>query len=213
MVQRNWFYGLIIGCFGLASMAHAESTVNEAMAKVNQILGNPELHEASYQAGLERITFCASCHGKDGNSKRDYIPNLAAQHPLYLFEQFEKFADGTREDYVMSRLAKILTLEDRINIAVYYSEQEARARQADNAGQVEAGAEVFASVCTNCHGRAAEGFRNMPRLAGQPAEYVRNALNRFQDMDPASSSSPMIGIASGLSEDDIAAVATYLQTL
>ena len=42
-----------------------------------------------------------------------------------MFEQFEKFGNGQREDYVMSNLAKVLTVEDRINIAVYYSQQEA----------------------------------------------------------------------------------------
>ena len=50
----------------------------------------------------------------------------------------------------------------------------------------------------------------MPRLAGQPAEYLEIALKRFQDMDPEKQSTPMIGIAATLSEGDIKALAEYL---
>ena len=110
-----------------SSLAFAGST-DDAMARLNAIMADDDKRQASYEAGHERIRFCGYCHGEDGNSKRDYIPNLAAQHPLYLFNQFEKFRDGTREDYVMSKLAKTLSLEERINIAVYYSQQTAKSR-------------------------------------------------------------------------------------
>ena len=50
----------------------------------------------------------------------------------------------------------------------------------------------------------------MPRLAGQPAEYLEIALKQFQDMNPGKRSTPMIGIAATLSEGDIKALAEYL---
>lgn len=198
--------------FCLASVATASAASSDnAMAQLEAIMADESQREASYEAGHERITFCGYCHGEDGNSKRDYIPNLAGQHPRYLFEQFEKFGDGTREDYVMSRLAKTLSLEERINIAIYYGQQTAKPRPGGDPALQKAGQRLFESRCTVCHGDSAQGQKNMPRLASQPAEYLENALKRFQGLDPAKDPSPMIGIASGLTEKNIRELAVFLQ--
>ncbi|WP_241264678.1 c-type cytochrome [Marinobacter daepoensis] len=180
------------------------------MAQLNAIMADDTKRQASYDAGHERIRFCGYCHGEDGNSKREYIPNLASQHPLYLFNQFEQFRDGSREDYVMSQLAKTLSLEERINIAVYYSQQTANPRAGSDGKLSEAGGKLFAERCASCHGEDAQGFRDMPRLAGQPAEYLRIALRRFKGMDPVKHSTPMIGIAGVLTAGEIEALAGYL---
>ncbi|WP_370232430.1 c-type cytochrome [Marinobacter nauticus] len=180
------------------------------MSQLNAIMADDAKRQASYEAGHERIRFCGYCHGEDGNSKREYIPNLAAQHPLYLFNQFEKFRDGTREDYVMSKLAKTLSLEERINIAVYYSQQTAKPRTGGDPTKADAGKKLFAVRCAGCHGDKAQGFRDMPRLAGQPAEYLGIALRRFREMDPTKHSTPMIGVAGVLSEGQIEALGQYL---
>lgn len=176
-------------------------------------MADEEMREEAYEEGYTRIRFCAYCHGEDGNSVRNYIPNLADQHPLYLFNQFEKFGDGRREHYVMTQLAQTLTLEERINVAVYYSQQEAKAREADDPALSAAGEPIFKRRCAACHGQTAEGFQDMPRLAGQPSRYVRDALTRFQNMKPGEDDSIMIGIAAPLSKDDIRKIAAYVQTL
>ena len=196
-----------------ASQMVSASSADDAMSQLNAIMADDAKRQASYEAGHERIRFCGYCHGEDGNSKREYIPNLAAQHPLYLFNQFEKFRDGTREDYVMSKLAKTLSLEERINIAVYYSQQTAKPRTGGDPTKTEAGKKLFAVRCAGCHGDKAQGFRDMPRLAGQPTEYLGIALKRFKEMDPTKHSTPMIGVAGVLSEGEIEALATYLTKL
>ena len=200
---------LIVACLTASPMV-AASSAGEAMTQLNAIMADDTKRQASYEAGHERIRFCGYCHGEDGNSKRDYIPNLAAQHPLYLFNQFEKVRDGTREDYVMSKLAQTLSLEERINIAVYYSQQTAKPRDGSDPAKAEAGEKLFAVRCAGCHGENAQGFRDMPRLAGQPAEYLGIALRRFKEMDPTKHSTPMIGVAGVLSEGEIEALAGYL---
>ncbi|MBN7771238.1 cytochrome c [Marinobacter daepoensis] len=193
-----------------ASQFVSAGATNDAMAQLNAIMADDTKRQASYDAGHERIRFCGYCHGEDGNSKREYIPNLASQHPLYLFNQFEQFRDGSREDYVMSQLAKTLSLEERINIAVYYSQQTANPRAGSDGKLSEAGGKLFAERCASCHGEDAQGFRDMPRLAGQPAEYLRIALRRFKGMDPVKHSTPMIGIAGVLTAGEIEALAGYL---
>jgi len=195
---------------GFSAMIQAEGI--DAMSKLQAIMADDQERQAAYEAGHERIRFCGYCHGEDGNSKRDYIPNLAAQHPQYLFDQFEKFGNGTREDYVMSKLAKTLSVDEQINIAVYFSQQKANARPSPNPALVDAGESLFKTRCAGCHGQKAQGFQNMPRLAGQPAEYLGIALNRFKQMDPTQHSTPMIGIATVLSDGDIESLAAYLTT-
>lgn len=195
-----------------ASQMVSASPADDAMSRLNAIMADDAKRQASYEAGHERIRFCGYCHGEDGNSKREYIPNLAAQHPLYLFNQFEKFRDGTREDYVMSKLAQTLSLEERINIAVYYSQQTAKPRDGGDPAVAEAGEKLFAERCAGCHGQNAQGFRDMPRLAEQPAEYLGIALRRFKEMDPTKHSTPMIGVAGVLSEREIQALTVYLQS-
>src|ERR1051325_11846503 len=39
---------------------------------------------------------CAACHGLNGVSVSDTIPNLAAQRPAYLEAQLKAFKDGLR---------------------------------------------------------------------------------------------------------------------
>ncbi len=195
----------------LAPLAHASE---EAMQRFNYLMEDTSRREQAYGKGQERAVFCGYCHGEDGNSKRPHIPNLASQSPIYLFHSFEKFASGQRIDYVMSKLAKSLTLEDRVNIAVYFSQQKvAPSAAAADAELVKRGGALFQGTCTACHGDRAQGMETMPRLAGQPDEYIRKALTRFRANDPSRAGSVMIGIASKLSDADIESLATYLTQL
>ena len=105
----------------LTSFALADDGLAQRFA---QVMTDTENRQHAYAAGQERALFCTYCHGETGNSKRPHIPNLAGQNPLYLFNAFEKFASGERTDFVMSKLAQNLTQEDRVNIAVYFSQQQ-----------------------------------------------------------------------------------------
>ncbi|MDP2244367.1 c-type cytochrome [Pseudomonas sp.] len=195
----------------IAGLAQAS---DEAMQRFTQLNADPALREQAYAAGQERIRFCGHCHGENGNSKRAYIPNLAEQNPVYLFNAFEKFASGERKDFVMSQLAPSLTLEDRVNVAIYFGQQKllAHSEPVDAALQQQ-GEVTFKTVCTGCHGVNAEGRDNTPRLAGQPAEYLRKALTRFRDQDPSRAGSVMMSIAANFNDAQIGALAVYLQQL
>lgn len=201
---------LILSCF--ASLAHSSET---ALERFNYLMADAERRQQAYDAGQERALFCGYCHGEDGNSKRPHIPNLASQNPVYLFQSFEKFASGERTDYVMSKLAKSLTLEDRVNIAVYFSQQKVvvPASATGDAALIQQGAALFQRTCTGCHGEHAQGRETMPRLAGQSAEYIRTALTRFRNNEPSRAGSVMIGVADKLSEAEIESLAAYLTQL
>ncbi|QEY76079.1 c-type cytochrome [Pseudomonas denitrificans (nom. rej.)] len=176
---------------------------------------DPAKREQAYTAAQERILLCSKCHGKDGNSKRDYIPNLAGQNPQYLFDAFEKYVDGQRTDFVMNQAAKLLSINERVNIAYYFSQQKVlpRAEAAPDKALVEQGARRFAIVCVTCHGEKAKGHDGFPRIAGQPQVYLTHALQRYRAKDPSRADSPMLAVAALLNDDDITSLAAYISQL
>ncbi|MBA1261392.1 c-type cytochrome [Stutzerimonas stutzeri] len=204
----------IFVCFLLSFLAPFAGANEEAMTRFNYLMADEQRRQQAFEAGRERALFCGYCHGENGNSKRPHIPNLAAQNPIYLFHAFEQFARGEREDYVMTSLAKNLTMEDRVNIAVYFSQQKVLPTTAvvDEALSRQ-GETLFKRTCVGCHGVQGQGMETMPRLAGQPGDYIRKALTRFRNNDPARAGSVMLGIASQLSDEDIEALAIYLPQL
>jgi len=60
----------------LGSQVQAES-VESMLQEMAIIEKNTPLLQAAIEDGVERAQLCFRCHGDDGNSKRDYIPNLA----------------------------------------------------------------------------------------------------------------------------------------
>ncbi|XEG72924.1 c-type cytochrome [Pseudomonas sp. abacavir_1] len=181
-----------------------------AQARFDAIMADPAKREQAYAAGHERIVLCRNCHGDDGNSRRDHIPNLAAQAPGYLFTAFERYASGQRTDFVMNQAARMLSLDERVNIAVYYSQQQVLPRQGavDDALRAR-GEALFGQVCVACHGPQGLG----QRIAGQPATYLQRTLEAYRDKDPRRAGSTMLAVASQLQAGNIEALAAYLQQL
>lgn len=185
----------------------------DALDQLNALLNDPAARQQAYAAGQERITFCQHCHGADGNSTRPHIPNLAEQNPIYLFNTFEKFANGQRVDFVMSELAKTLSPEDRINIALYYGLQKVLTQPAEEPHLQERGQVIFKQNCQVCHGSHGEGKEDMPRLAGQPAQYVIQTLENFRSKDPRRAASVMLAMTENMTDEEIHAVASYIQEI
>jgi len=74
------------------------------------------------EAGRARATaVCAACHGANGISVTDVIPNLAGQKAAYLQAQLAALKSGTRKNAVMGAIAAQLGAEDIVNVAAYFS--------------------------------------------------------------------------------------------
>src|SRR5690554_7174798 len=74
----------------------ADVTGVQTCALPISIKKDESLLERTLEEGYERAVLCVHCHGEDGNSKRDRIPNLASQNSEYLFIQFEHFRSEER---------------------------------------------------------------------------------------------------------------------
>ena len=79
------------------------------------------LSAGDVEAGKARSASCSGCHGVKGISSNPLWPNLAGQKDAYLVKQLKAFRDGTRDDPMMTPMAKPLSDADIDNLAAYYS--------------------------------------------------------------------------------------------
>ena len=88
-------------------LVHAQANVEAGKAKVEQV--------------------CAACHGANGVSVSDTIPNLAGQRAAYLENQLKALKDGTRKGgptsptATMAAIAAQLSPADMTNVAAYFA--------------------------------------------------------------------------------------------
>lgn len=76
------------------------------------------------EAGRARATtVCAACHGANGVSVSDAIPNLAGQKQAYLESQLRALKSGARKNAVMNAIAAQLAPEDITNVAAFFASQ------------------------------------------------------------------------------------------
>ncbi len=66
---------------------------------------------------------CAACHGANGVSVANHIPNLAGQKASYLAAQLRAFKAGTRKNDVMGAIAAQLAPDDIAQLAAHFSTQ------------------------------------------------------------------------------------------
>ena len=101
----------------------------------------PFAQAADIEAGKAKVaTVCSACHGANGVSVTDAIPNLAAQRAGYLEAQLKAFKDGTRKPAgatsptaIMNAIATQLSAEDIANVAAYFASQPGAATGAKSA--------------------------------------------------------------------------------
>ena len=210
---KRWTLTVLILLF--ISPLQAEESIEDLVSMMSQKLGNYQvLNEAVIKGGL-RVRLCQYCHGKDGNSVKDNIPNLAEQNPIYLLTQFEFFRTDKRKNKVMNELAKGLTAEERVNIALYYASQNVSYSKDSNinSGSYKQGKKVYNKICLNCHGARGKGQQSLPRIAGQKNSFLTATLSNYKNNRGVRPDSPMLAIASSLTDADIKAVATYISSL
>jgi cytochrome c553 len=68
---------------------------------------------------------CAACHGPEGNKPiTPETPRLAGQQYDYLVQALNEYRKGTRDNAVMSAMAKPLTKTEIGELARYFSAQQ-----------------------------------------------------------------------------------------
>lgn len=184
------------------------------------------LAEGDASAGQAKSAICAACHGTDGNSTVPNWPKLAGQHEQYLARQIALIKSGARQVPEMMGIVPGLSDQDIADLSAFYAAQQSSGGVADEskvilgeriyrAGNAESGV----PACMSCHGPAGEGnpLSQYPALAGQHAVYTAKMLQGFREgknWGPDDATSQIMnGAVAELTDEEIDAVASYIQGL
>ncbi len=199
-----------------------------ALASFISLAAAPALAAGDPAAGEAQAAPCAACHGQDGATGLDpTYPNLAGQNEKYLVHQLKSIRDGGRNIALMAGQLNGKSDDHLANLAAYYATLPAKISQAQGDDETLAKAEAIyrggiaekgVAACTSCHapsgnGNAAAGY---PDIGGQPTGYTIAQLTAYREGDRSTDENVggmMRGVARGLTDKEIAALADYIQGL
>ncbi len=168
-------------------------------------------------AGKSKAATCQGCHGGNGISAIPNIPSLAGQTDQFLQWQLVFFRTGRRENPIMGPISQALSDEDVRDLGAYFASLTPQpAPPSDpNPTLSAAGRDAAAQHhCSACHTEAFTGKQAAARLADQHEAYLAKALADYRSGSrPSTGVAAMTEAASGLSDDDIAALAHYIATI
>jgi cytochrome c553 len=194
------------------------------MAIYSLVIGSsPAYAGGDANAGKTKSATCAGCHGMDGNSANPDWPNLAGQGADYIDKQLKEFKAGERQNATMAPMAAPLAEQDIADLSAFYSAQTVKVGAAEES-LVALGQKIYrggnpasgVAACIGCHGPGGRGnpAATFPALSGQHAKYVEGQLNAFKAGERNNDVAKMMrDTASNMSEQEIKAVASYIQGL
>ena len=177
-----------------------------------------------------KIEYCMDCHGHQGQGYHGFLtmPRLAGQTSTYLENQLRAFLEGRRDRNLFINLARVHGLSPAMRAAVAARFQGLNPPVLGGGPRnlAAAGAKIYEEgvpeanvpACSACHGPAATGQGEIPRLAGQLSSYTVRTLSTWnrdrgaaaEGENPAAVMAP---IAHNLTPNQIAAIAAYLSNL
>ena len=105
---------------------------------------SPIIAAGDAEAGQAKTATCMGCHGLAGNSTIPTFPKLAGQGEAYLIKQLQHFKSGERKNAMMNGVAGMLSEQDMIDIAAYYSIQTISENSANaDAETLELGRKIY----------------------------------------------------------------------
>ena len=186
-VKQN---GQSLSVFLLATSAALAAHCLGAAAQPAPVGGN-ELrpvyasHEEIAEGKRLAEKMCASCHGADGISASEGVPNLASQRPGYLYLELKAYQSGARGASAMADSVKFLNDDAIVKLAAYYASLDPAqptapgARKA-NLDPVQAG-KAATGMCAGCHGETGVSKTpGSPNLAGLDPKYLVLAMKAYQ---------------------------------
>lgn len=218
----NRAFSLLLKSLLVATLAvsGAASAAEHAAAPAK---ADPAKGATLYDSGdaAKGLPACVSCHGAAGNSTISVNPRLAGQIEAYTYKQLVDFTTPNRNNPVMTTFAKMLSDEDKKNLAAYLGSQTAKPGAAKNKDSVELGKKIYrggiaatgVAACASCHGANGNGIPSQfPRIAGQHQDYTVAQLQAFKG-GARKNSVQMSTLAKRMTDDEMKAVADYVAGL
>ena len=185
------------------------------------------VYAGDIEKGKTKAAMCTSCHGVDGNSSNPVWPKIAGQHEKYLTRQLELFKSGERKGTVMSGMTAALSQRDMEDISAFFASQKSNIGSSDE-NLIAKGKAIYEGgksklnipACMACHGISGKGnpLSGYPVLASQHAAYTEQRLLAYKAGETVKNEGDvnghiMAGVVKYLDDDEIKAVANYLQGL
>lgn len=164
---------------------------------------------------------CFICHGTAGESSSPVFPRLAGQNAGYVARQLADYRSGKRRSSTMQPMVEDLSPDDFKALGAYFASRPTIGHAIADPDLAQMGRFIYlrgnpysgVAACATCHGPEAHGTENLPRLAGQHAQYTENQLRQFNTRERTNDNAVMHGIASKLTELELKSVAAYLSGL
>lgn len=172
------------------------------------------------EAAVSKVNLvCQNCHGLKGNSVSSTFPRLNGQQANYIAAQLKSFRSHGRSDpHAMAYMWGMASqLDDPLisQIAKYYASQSPTPPQ--TGGTLAAGGKLIfmngvpthsIPPCQACHGDHGQGDGEMPRLAGQHADYLKRQLENFRSL--LRESDVMHANTKDMTDSEIEEIVSYL---
>lgn len=196
-----------------------------ALGACTEIGTSRDVNNPNMKGETIALQVCSMCHGVTGESTSPGFPKLAGQQRDYILAQLADFKGHTRKDqhgteYMWGYTR--LTPAQMQEIATYFSSQAPmRAGRNGTQEQLIRGEKIFkvgipennVTQCSACHGAKGEGNGEIPRLAGQHANYLTQQIDVFKQTEHRPRGAAMKQVTHDMSASDIAAVTKYLESI
>jgi cytochrome c553 len=208
---------LLGGIAAFASAAQASSAIDEG--------------QKIYTQGADGVPACLACHGAQGQGQAAAnFPFLAGQGTVYLEEQLQALADGSRQNAIMKPIASGLSAQQRTAVVAYigtlprpWNAAELAQKATTYPDTADSGAwlanrgdwEKQIPACTQCHAAGGIGVgEQFPAIAGLSKGYIVEQFSLWRKgQRPAGPLNLMGDIAKRMSDGQTDAVAAYFSTL
>ena len=161
---------------------------------------------------------CAKCHGADGVSTTNGVPNLAGQRPSYVYRELKAYQRGDRtggaEAHKM-KLMKFFSDEALANLAAYYASLDPASppdAPAPNYVDPVAAGRAAAEPCSKCHGGNGVSHKaGVPSLIGLHPKYLVETMQSFRsgDRSVGEKNQDMKKALDALTDQDLQHIALY----
>lgn len=178
----------------------------------------------SAEQGQAKAAPCVACHGVNGNSVNPEWPNLAGQNEAYIKRQLAAFKNDQRQNPLMTPMAKPLSDQDMADLGAFYATQKLTGTLEAEPSKVALGQKLFRGgdpakgipACAACHSADGAGIApaGYAQIKGQHATYTIAQLKAYRSGTRQTDPNQMMrNVAASLSDEQIDAVASYIQGL
>lgn len=160
----------------------------------------------------DRAALCMACHGPQGVSAMANIPSLAAQPRVFIENQLVLIREGLRDIPAMKGSLDGVPDAELTALARYFSAQAApsAAKGPVDAQRFQRGKELAKSaLCGTCHLPAHQGRDQVPRLASQQEQFLRNVMKEYRDKPGPGRDTVMAAALYGLNDAQLQDLAHF----